>query len=344
MAKRKTQSIGIAAIAQRLSVSKATVSLVMNGRAKEAGVADATAERVIRLAKELNYQPNRWARQLCRQRSNVVCVLFSDLRNDWVQDIMEGAGPVLSLADYLPLIGTHNYEYEFEKKEIEQAISRKDDGILCQPVPGHKDLYLKILKNEVPFVFVGDSLEQFPEANSVAWNCKPAARKAVEYLIDKGRRRIGFVGNKVMTASHISRYKTYSEVLERAGLQKNEDFICIAEGLVCPQFNIKKIEAMFSSKKNAPDAFFALNDSLAYPLMSALAAIGIKVPDDVAVIGMCDLPLSGDHGAGLTTIREPLQQIGRRSAEIILQLIDNPDTGPFHELIDGGELVVRRTV
>ncbi len=343
MANEHKKTIGIAEIAQELKVSQATVSLVMNGRGDKLGVSKETQNKVLELAKKLNYRPNRWAQQLSKQRSNVVSVLFADLRNNWAQDILEGMGPVLEKADYIPLIGTHNYDSETERKEIEQAISRRDDGLLCQPIPIHIDIYLKLLEERFPFVFVGDSLEKLPNASSVAWDCTPAARKAVEHLIDRGCRRVGFVGSRIMTNSHINRYRAYREVLNDSGLEVNEDLVCTAEGLVCPTLDIKKIEHLFKNTSKSPDGFFALNDSLAYPLLSALRRIGVKVPDDVAVIGMCDLPLSGEHGAKLTTIREPLQSIGNSAAEMLLDLIEHPKSSPHIELIKGGELIARET-
>jgi LacI family transcriptional regulator len=200
------------------------------------------------------------------------------------------------------------------------------------------------VRAKTPLVLIGDTLEDLNGVSFAAWNCDPAARQAVKYLIEKGYRRIGFIGSSVSkTLGHKKRYAAYCEILQQSGLKIDKNLACFGEGKVYPRLSKEKIRQMFENRKTAPDAFFALNDFLAYPLLEILEEIGVQVPDDVAVIGMCDLPLSGKHGSRLTTIREPLQAIGKSVVEIMLDLIVRPDSEPQHRLIKGGELIIRST-
>ena len=103
------------------------------------------------------------------------------------------------------------------------------------------------------------------------------------------------------------------------------------------------MEKMFKGSSEVPDAVFAINDAVAIWLLQALADIGLNVPDDVAVVGMGDLHISQHNLIGLTTMREPIVEMGREAAKLVLELIDNPEQSPVHRKISCNELKIRRT-
>jgi LacI family transcriptional regulator len=134
------------------------------------------------------------------------------------------------------------------------------------------------------------------------------------------------------------RFNAYKSAVEQAGLEIDGKWVFRGNVFMAPSF--ETIEAAFLDP-HRPDAFFVLNDSIAIHLVKVLEKIGVRVPDDVAVVGMGDLPISEAYG--LTTMSEPLEELGKESAKLLTQLIENPNTAPSHRRIECNNLIVRRT-
>ena len=149
-----------------------------------------------------------------------------------------------------------------------------------------------------------------------------------------------------MSASRSGRaiYKGFAATLASVGLH-SEPAWCMH--IVYPQTVERFVEELLERDGPRPDAFFATNDAIALSLLSVLEGSGVMVPDDMAIIGLGDFPISsaygGRYGAGLSTVRQPLVEIGQQAAEVMLQLIRSPRTKPVHRLIESNELVIRRT-
>lgn len=333
-----------AMIAHKLGVSRATVSIVLNGQGEVRKLSPATIARVVAAARELGYAPDRAARNLRLRRSGVVGVLLADFRMDWSERVMSGMAEVFDQGSHTALIATHHFDPVRHRRELTAAVQRRDEAIIVQPVPGQDALYRQVLASGVPLVFLGDLPLDLTPVSFAGWDSAAAARTAVEHLIATGRRRIGHIAVEHPLCMTLERTATYRRVLSESGLPINERWIAIppptgdAAGMLAGV-----VERLFAPGAERPDALFMLNDGLALTVLEVLDQRGIRVPEDVAVIGMGDLPLTGHRGIGLSTVREPCEEMGRAAAHAALTLIAGPGRAPLIAPIPGNELKARRS-
>ncbi|GEM_PF-1243150 len=339
----KRAGITVCEIAKRVKVSPSTVSFVLTGQAKKRRISDRTANLVLDSAKKLGYVPNMVAQSLRNQRTGVVSLLIGNLEHSWAELTVKGANSVFDDLDYHSSISLHYWDRDREKTEMDLVIRRRDEGIICQPVLGARQDYENIIQNGVPLVLL-DILPDMPGVSYVSWDAAPAARAMMKYLIDSGRKRIKFIGYDVMTLNTISRHRAYLQMTRESGQQPDSKWLSWGSftdhELKCD--DIKWFENEIRSKDKA-DAFFCLNDYTALMVLRILKKLNVKVPDDVAVTGMGDLPITHDFAANLTTVKEPIEEIGRVSAEVMLELINNGSNAPIQKLVESNDLKIRKT-
>lgn len=355
----KEKSISIISISNKLGISKTTVGYVLSGQAKRRRVAEKTAQKVFDAAAELNYVPHLWAKNLARKRTGVIGMVIGGFEYNWAADVYDSVLPVLEGRGYLPMTSIHMWNKDRNDRELQMILERRDEGVICQPLIDSRPMYEKYHEAGVPVVFISDTLRNMPQANYVAWDSAPAAQCAVEYLIKTGRKHIGFIGSKlIQTPFVIARFNAYQQTLKEAGIEFDEqivkwspspalvryDWTHDQESLeaAAEDFEIQLLLKEFIQSSKV-DALFFPHDSLALRIYKVLRKMGIKVPDDIALMGMGDVPLSGNFGVGLSSIREPLLQIGQAAAEAMVELLNNPPQKPIQRLIPGNDLKVRRT-
>ena len=347
----KDKPVTITTIAKELGLSHVTISNVLSGQAKKRKVSDRTALKVRQTAKRLGYVPNHWARSLKRNKTGIISVLFPDLRLGWADTVMKGIMGVLGPTDYTPIISLHGQipflthgDNGYQRKEIVSILQRRDEGVICHPINAALEDYLLLINAGIPVTFIGalpEDMTCLENVNSVTWDCEPAAKTAVQHLIQTGRQRIGFFGGRNGVQSDNIRYNAYVQALEEAGLEVNKKWI--TWGPTHAQSVVEQMESMFFGAKERPDAFFALNDAGAMTLLNILGSLDLRVPEDVAVIGMGDLPIARHHTTNLTTMHEPLEEMGREAVKVVLTQIEKSDRTPIHRKISCKELKIRQT-
>jgi LacI family transcriptional regulator len=330
-------------IAEALAVSPSTVSFVLTGQAQKRRISALTATRVEELARELGYVPNRIAQNLRNQRTGGISLLVGNLKHSWAEMLVKGANSIFDDLNYHTFISLHYWDRIREKKEIQLSVHRREEGIICQPVLDAKQDYELAFRRGIPMVFL-DILPDMPGVSYVHWDAAPAAKAVMQHLIDIGRKRIAFVGYKVMTLGTLGRYHAYLESAAAAGQKPNTLWLSLRspnENALNPE----DVDCLRSemARTDRPDAFFCLNDYTAFMIVRILHTLGVKVPDDVAVAGMGNLPITDDAAAGITTVREPVEEVGRAAAEVMVELITNRSQGPIQRLVQSTELMIRRT-
>jgi LacI family transcriptional regulator len=176
------------------------------------------------------------------------------------------------------------------------------------------------------------------------WNSEVAAEAAVQHLIEIGRRRIAFLGVDYPGLGTLHRFKAYCRVLRENGLALHNDWIARPTASLAPEDIARlALDQFFSKKQPVPDAIFALNDGLALPALGQLEAKGFSVPGDVAIIGMGNLPLSAHPAIGLSTLREPVEEMGQAAASLLLEMITGKAATPVRRALSSCEVFARRT-
>lgn len=327
-----------------LGVSHATVSFVLNGLAEKHKISKKTTERVLAAAKKHNYIPNQMARNLKNRRSGMIGVVLGNFKLDWAEAAMTGMQKALDATDYVPFVTTHGFDEARNRKELLSALYRRDEGIITFPMPGCDDIYRRIVQSGVPLVFLGDELPGLEDISSVVWDSEAAAEAAVRHLIETGRRRIAFLGVDYPGLGTLHRFKAYCRVLREHGLALHNDWIARPPANLNPEDIARlALDQFFSKKQPVPDAIFALNDGLALPALGQLEARGFPVPGDVAIIGMGNLPLSAHPAIGLSTLREPVEEMGQAAAILLLEMITGKAATPVRRALSSCEVFARRT-
>ncbi|RLF23782.1 MAG: LacI family transcriptional regulator, partial [Thermoplasmata archaeon] len=210
---------------------------------------------------------------------------------------------------------------------------RRVDGVIFMGCDISKELILSL--NDIPLVLVDNHLDG---VNSIAIDNEGGAYKAVEYLIKLGYRKIGFIAERLSDLSFKERFEGYKAALKEYGLEYHADLV--AEGLTPPEHGYVAMKKLL--KRGTPPAVFAANDSTAAGAIKAIKENGLRVPDDIAVIGFDDGPTALHTVPLLTTVRVFREKMARVAAKRLMELIENPDQPPI-QLRLPTELVIRES-
>ncbi len=298
-------------VAARAGVSQATVSHVMSGNPR-ARVATETRARVRVAAEELGYRPNLVARGLVRRRSFAFGVIVPDLSNPFFTDVVSGVERVAAAEGYAVLL--------CDAREIPAAThletlrSRLVDGVIIDPV-GADSLKLGDA-GDLNVVLIDESDAGWPGVASAA---PDAGRLAAEHLLSLGHRKIGFMGPAGDIHGFRRRERGFVTAVRKAGVELTSDaFRRVAPTVAGGQMAMK---AMLSLRTR-PTAVFCVNDLLALGALKACLSAGVRVPDDISLMGCDDVEMARVVTPELTTIAVPAREMGARAARLLIRTVE----------------------
>lgn len=320
-------------VAERAGVSRALVSLVMRNSPK---VSDHRRRAVLEAAKDLGYQPHIMARSLASRTSNIVGVMVSDLRNAFFADVVEGMDSAAQESGLELILNTGRRSAARERTALESLLAFRPGGIiLLSPIlPAGA---IRDAAQQAPLVLVSRS-SSIAGVDTVNDDGEVGAGLAVDHLASLGHRRIVHLdGGTAFSAA--PRRKGYRAAMERHGL---EPMVVPSEhtdsaGLAA----VQKLLNLFS-RNNFPTALVCGNDFNAVGAMSALEEAGLRVPDDVSIIGYDNTSLAALRHVSLTTIDQPRVQMGRLAVEALVERLRADRTDPVRRRLQPS-LVVRST-
>lgn len=322
-------------VAREAGVSYATVSRVINNKEH---VRPDKREAVLRAMTRLGYVANQQARSLAGGRSRVVGVLVQDLGTSYMGAIIRGIDEALDAAQYdLMLYTTHRRK--MRESAYVGAITRGlADGVLLV-LPTNADAYLETLQRQgFPYMLV-DHQGDVDNRHSVIATNYQGGYDATRYLIDLGHRRIGHITGILSVGAAAERLAGYRAALAAAGLPA--DPALVAEGDFFQPTGFSGAQALLDLA-DPPTAIFAANDDMAFGVIEAAHVRGLRIPEDLSVIGFDDIPHAAFIHPPLTTVRQPLEQMGRVAAETLLHLIDG-DKDVLTQVVLPTELMIRNT-
>jgi DNA-binding LacI/PurR family transcriptional regulator len=333
----RQQSMGqptIIDVADFAGVSKSTVSLVLRGSPK---VSAATRQSVLRAMEKLDYRPNAMARGLVRRRTNVLGVLLADLRNSFFADVLEGIEQRASWAGYRTLLGTGHRVPAGEARTIESFLELRVDGLILAS-PRLSDEAILEASERVPVVLISRSI---PGAgmDSVMSNGTAGAAGAVDHLVALGHRRIAYI-DAGSGASAPERRRGYEEAMRRHGLSEH---IRVVRGDYTEAAGALGARQLLAGGP-PPTAICTANDMSALGVLDALEEAGLRVPEDISVVGYDNTSVTRLGMIGLTTVDQPRREMGMAAAELLLERLDDGRTHARHVLLTmNPSLVVRTT-
>ncbi len=304
-------------------------------------VSDATRKRVLELAKELDYTPSAAARTLVTRRSHVVGVVLSPgLRHPFFQEVLYGLRDRLGAAGFDLLIfaadhpgngfGYHDY--------LKRCQHHRLDGVALMGVDRHDPEVHGLLRSKWPCVFVDLDLSG-TRAGYVMSDNYGGAEVATKHLLSLGHRRIGHLHGPLGSRPSTDRVGGYRAALEGAGLAF--DPALVLEGDDLNESGYACMQALLALDE-PPTALFASSDLMAVGAMLAAFDAGLRVPQDLAVVGFDDIPIASLLRPALTTVRQDKEGLGRAAAEALVRAIEEPEQPPSVITLPV-ELVVRES-
>ncbi|MCZ0756552.1 LacI family DNA-binding transcriptional regulator [Anoxybacillus sp. J5B_2022] len=326
--------VTISDVAKLANVSTATVSRVLSN---SGNVKKETTEKVLEAIQKLNYQPNILARQLRKLETKTILVVVPDITNTFFSKILRGIEHVAIENDYEVLLGDTGNNVERERVYLDILRQKKADGMILLTARLESHL-LEEIASEFPVVLACEYLEG-STIPTVSIDNVSSARKATEYLINLGHRRIGFISGPLNVILSRDRLKGFRQAMAQHNIPI-ESFL-VQEG----DFSFESGYNMmmkFLALDQPPTAVFAANDEMAIGAIKAIKSKGLRVPDDISVVGFDDIQFASIYEPALTTISQPMFEIGKKAMELLIKLI-NKDQLEKNQYILRDRLIIRDT-
>lgn len=323
MLKRKTaKSSGLATIrdvARESGVSVATVSYVLNDGPRK--VATETRERVLQTVRRLSYHPNATAQRLAGRTMRTVGVLFGGIE----KEVLTNPYAALIVQGILSAAAEHRYnvtlftiDWDGRDSTAAQFRDGRTDGILIVAPLTDNDMASALSRLGIPIVCVS-SESDVPGVPYVKINNEAGARMATEHLLSLGHRRIAHVAGYELHRDAIERREAFLRTMAAAGLSVPANYQ--PEGTFEPQRAIDRTVRVLTLPQ-PPTALFACSDTLALAAYDAARSLGLRIPEDISVVGFDDIQMAALAVPGLTTIRQPLTTVGALATSRLIELID----------------------
>ena len=318
-------------VASLAGVSKSLVSLALTGSEK---VSEQSREKILEAAEELGYRRNAAARSLAVKRSQTMGVLILDLHNPVFAEILDGVQSELRDYGYSTMLVTGGDDPVLEKTEIDTLLQFQVEGLVL--ISHRLDAKeLSLIAKEVPTVTVTREDIKATGLDTVCNDDIAGAQLAVDHLVDLGHSRIVCLSGGDNPVSH-SRVEGYKTAMERNG---KASFSSVVPGGLTDTTGYRAATKALEQK---PTALFVANDIAAMGAIAAIEEAGLKVPEDISVVGYDGISLGALRSVNLTTIAQPLDDLGRLAAKSLVQRINNPKSKSVHTRVLS-KLVVRGT-
>jgi DNA-binding LacI/PurR family transcriptional regulator len=341
----KSGHVNLKMLAEHLQLSQTTVSLVLNNSPSAKSIPQETRQRVLDAAEKLNYRPNYFARSLRQSKSMSVGVLAPDLSEGYFTRVMSGVVEELTRARYFYFTACHDWRRELLEEYPRMLVERAVDGFLLLNTPAE-------IHVPVPVVAISAHGSEAGVTHIVLDHLK-AAELALGHLHDLGHRRIAVIrGPKAIPDSEF-RWEGIQQAARGLELKLDAHLVTRIDAAswsmksghhpMSPEIGYQPMKLLLERTREFT-AVFCFNDIAAIGAIRALSEAGLRVPADVSVVGFDDIQSAAFCTPSLTTVRQPLNEMGKRGARILLERIANPDkTELAAEVVIEPELVVRES-
>ena len=337
--------VNLRMLAEYLGLSQTTVSLVLNNSPSARSIPPETRNRVTEAAERLNYRPNYFARSLRQSKSMSVGVLAPDLSEGYFTRVMSGVVQELTAAHYFYFTACHDWNHDLIEKYPRMLVERAVDGFLLLNTPADK------IDVPVPVVAIS-AHSAVKNVTNIVLDHHTAVEQALAHLVALGHRRIAFMRGPHAIPDAEIRWKAIQKVarsmrlaidptlvirIDAAGWQMKRNYHPMA-----PEIGYKPMQALLERTREFT-AIFCFNDIAAIGAIRALKDAGLSVPGDVSVVGFDDIQSAEYATPSLTTVRQPLVEMGRRGAQVLLERIAASNKDLPTEIVMAPELIARES-
>lgn len=328
------KSVSLKSLAAYLQLSPATISLVINKSPRAKSIPKATQDRIFEAARKLNYKPNFFARSLRSKKTFTVGVLVPEAREGYSTMVIRGIENYLLDAGYFYFMASHHRRPDLVDQYPRLLMERSVEGFIVIDTQLNE-------KIGIPVVTVSGH-QKLDGVTNVVLNHRRAAELALRHLVELGHKDIAFVKGQSFSSDTEVRWDSICRAARELKLNMPPE-LCVEllEDTVSPQLGIPVIDQLL--KRGHPfTALFAFNDTSAIGAIHSLREAGLRVPEDVSVVGFDDIPLAAFQNPALTTVRQPLEEMGATAARALLERIQGANEFPDEILVEP-ELAVRKS-
>jgi LacI family transcriptional regulator len=289
-----------------------------------------TVKRVLATAERLGYQANPFARGLKDQRSMTVGMLLPDLANPLFPPIVRGIEDGLRLQGYALILANTDRDVARERRLVDVLMQRRVDALVLATAERTYPLLNDLLKTRTPIILVNRTIDQ-PTVSMVAADDHQGIGQAVRHLVELGHQRIAHVGGSLTVSTGFFRYQHFMAWMNGLGLQVDPDLVAFADWFT-KDYGLKACNEILGRTTDFT-AIVCGNDLVALGCYAALQARGLRVPEDVSVVGYNGSRFCDDFGPPLTSVHVPKYDIGLRAAERVIAAIQSPGAPPASVLL-----------
>ncbi len=305
-------------IAKKLGISPSTVSRALSDHPD---IKTETKMKVKKIAKEFNYKPNPIAQSLKNNRTTIIGVIVPEIKHDFFSSAISGIEDVAYHSGYTIIVCQSNESFEREVINTNALVQQRVAGIVASISQDTKNSghFQSVIDRGIPLVFFDRVCKDISANKVVIDDCK-SAFEAVTYLVNKGYKKIAHFGGPKDLDICLQRLGGYKEALKKAGIPFNKDLVHYG-GL----HENDGYDAMDCLLKNnvVPDAVFAVNDPVAIGAYQRIREAGLKIPDDIGIVGFSNNKITSMVDPPLTTVDQPSFEMGKKAAEILIGMIEN---------------------
>jgi LacI family transcriptional regulator len=324
MAQARRKAVTIKDVARAAGVSTTTVSNVLNGRVDS--MSAETLQRITEVIQELNYRPNAWARSLVTRRTATIGVVIAEIETPLFVHALNTIEPIARSAGYTVLMGNARDPQE-EREVFHVLLEKRVDGLIFLSVSelAETDYIPELERLHVPTVLVNRA-RTYDHLDQINWDDTTGVIEAMEHLIGLGHRRIAHLCGPPSRRSGSNRLQGYKAALERHHIPYREGYVCPGDYTLSPaDWHTSTCRLLELTPR--PTAIMASDDSVAAMAIKAIQQAGLRVPEDIAVIGIDDQHFCTLLNPALTTVRLPVLEAGKQAIEMVLARISSPSLG-----------------
>lgn len=324
-------------IARLARVSHPTVSRALQGSPL---VSAKTAEKIRRIAREEGYRPSAVARGLVTRRTRTIGLAVTAISDPFTSEVATGIEQTASDHGYRVFLADTNADPEREKKVVQALAEQRVDGIIVTSSRVGVLHMATLAEMQVPIVLVNDQHDDQAgvAVHSVLIMNEDGTRSLTNHLIKLGHRRIAYIGDQFGYQSDVERQAGYRSALEEARIKVREELVTHGDGKA--EAAVRVMNGLLALSQ-PPTAVVCYNDMTALGAMRAIRMHGLSIPEDISVVGFDDLFLAAYTEPPLTTMRQPMRQMGQQAMESLLKLMNNEPTAP--QIRIKAEMIVRNS-
>ena len=310
-------------VARRAGVSKSTVSRVLSGQVSY--MRPETRARVLQAIEELNYRPNSLARSLILKRSKTVGLLISDVGNPFYSEVIHGVESVALEQGYAVYLFNVGYDLSRGLAFADVLIDKRVDGVILMSSSMSDELVFKFMDHEVPTVVLDWNIS-IPKGalGLMLVDFAPGIEAAAEHLVSLGHRRFAHISGPLSLRTSCLRRDAFIGALAARGVRAEN--IAVIEGNLCISGGRQALEQLVQLPER-PTAVFCANDLTAMGVIFAARDAGLRVPQDLSVVGLDDIQLAAEIDPPLTTVSLPRHEIGAMCMRMLIEVLNAPQDG-----------------